>query len=96
MKRRKTDPARLKPGEIVVVWWRDSGLGTNEAPEHAKRAKLAVKETHGRVIGYDKDEKVLRLSMCSAGDDDDRSDIAVVWAPSIVMVWAFGRDKPNL
>ncbi len=70
------------PGAAVVVWWLDSGAGSTELPASGACA-LAVKETHGRVIEYDEETQSVLLAMCSAGDDDERSELARIWWPSV-------------
>lgn len=92
----------LKPGRAVIVKWLDSGLG--DQGQQGGKHSLVFNETHGRVTHVWKDKAihkafckrgdpcecwVLEMAMDSAGPDDTRSDLAIVWVRSIadVKVW---------
>lgn len=90
---------RPAPGDKVTVWWIDSGAGTQGTD-----ITLDVNETHGRVKSIGPDPALslpdwacsdtLVLVMCSAGADDEKTDLAAIWWPSVVEIENHGSDRP--
>lgn len=90
---------KFKVGENVIVTWLDSGMGATDKPgKH--NASLVFNTTHGRVSYFGVDPTnhqrmctpkrcrctYLELEMCSAGESDERADLAGIWGESIIEV----------
>ena len=90
-------PKRPSVGENVIVWWLDSGAGETTLPGGTR--ELHVNETHGKVVSLGKDDRLkgsfpagspktssetLVLAMDSSGPTDERSDMAIIWWPSVL------------
>ncbi len=91
---------RPKVGDAVIVRWVDSGLAALDLPADAP--PLVVNKTHGEVVSLrsdrrlrcgDLDQETLTLAMCSAGKGDIKSELAVIWWPSVIEVTVVGPRR---
>lgn len=88
---------RPKVDDVIEVRWLDSGISGYGKPGQDK-VHLKYNVTYGKVSHIGSSDElcdkvlcaahhrcaILELAMCSAGYDDSRSELAVIWWPSVV------------
>lgn len=100
MAKKIKDPS---PGDVVVVRWLDSGGCAVGEPSSHRPAHLFVKTTCGTVVSFKEDDelditldkKTLILSMCSYGSEDPGSQLAAIWAQSIIGITNHGPIRKD-